>query len=323
MIAGPFVASPVSDWLGDVANDGARSLATGVVEAANWAMFTALEQMKSGLRVNLGADYVQSVYNMVRYLVFPVIAVLFVFQVVKAVVSGQPRSLAAAIGGAAVGVVGGAAGAALVAAVLAVVDEFTTFVLGDAQEKAEHAMTQVFSMNNLSGIGWLIVVIVGLLAVLAFLMIMGVMIVRKAMIIATVVFGPLAFAGATTERTQKWVWRWVEVVIGLALAKLVIAVILTLGFAALDSWQTNTTFDVIVGVFWVMLAAAAPLGVMKFVSFAGAEIANSRPSGLREAAGNIATPARHIGPKLAAAGAAGWTMASGKSGGGSASARSG
>ena len=178
-------------------------------------------------------------------------------------------------------------------------------------------MTQVFSMNNMSGIGWLIVVIVGLLAVLAFLMIMGVMIVRKAMIIATVVFGPLAFAGATTERTRTWVWRWVEVVVGLALAKLVIAIILTLGFAALDSWQTNTTADVIVGVFWVMLAAAAPLGVMKFVSFAGAEIANSRPSGLREAAGNIATPTRHMGAKLAAAGAAGWAMASGKSGGGS------
>src|SRR6478736_5921763 len=138
MTLGLSVASPVSDWLGDMANDGARSLATGVVEAANWAMFTALGQMQSGLRVNLGADYVQSVYNMVRYLVLPVIAVLFVFQVIKAIVSGQPRSLLAAIGGAAIGIVGGAAGAALVAGLLAVVDEFTKFVLGDAQKTAEH-----------------------------------------------------------------------------------------------------------------------------------------------------------------------------------------
>src|SRR6478735_69071 len=308
------MANPISDWISDTANDGVRALATGVVDAANWAMLTAMDLLRGGLRVNVAADYVQSTLGMVRYLVLPLIAVLFVVQVIRAIVAGQPKLLGAALVGALVGVLGGAAAAALVAGMLAVVDEFTNFVLGDAQEKAEHAMAQVFSMQGMSVLGWLVVVIVGGLAIIAFLMIMGVMIVRKAMIIATVVFGPLAFAGATTDRSRKWVWRWAELVIGLALAKLVIAVILTLGFAALDSWQTNSNSDVIVGVCWVLLAAGTPLAVMKFVSFAGGEIANAHTSGLRQAAANVATPTRTVGAKMAGAAGAGWAMATSGSG---------
>ncbi len=256
--------------------------------------------------MNLAADYITSMLDMMRYLVFPVVAVLFVFQVIRAMVAGQPKLLVDAVIGAAIGILGGAAGAALVAGLLAIVDEFTTFVLGDAQVTAEKAMAQVFSMQGMNTLGWLVVVIVGGLAIVAFLMIMGVMIVRKAMIIATVVFGPLAFAGASTDRTRKWVWRWVEVVIGLALTKLVIAVILTLGFSAIASWQTGTSSDVIVGTCWVLLAAATPLGVMKFVSFAGAEISHARVSGVREAAGNVATPTRRTATKVGAMAAGGF-----------------
>ena len=73
---------------------------------------------------------------------------LFVVQVIRAIVAGQPRLLGAALVGALVGVLGGAAAAALVAGMLAVVDEFTSFVLGDAQTDQRSVIRQRFSYRQ-------------------------------------------------------------------------------------------------------------------------------------------------------------------------------
>jgi hypothetical protein len=170
-------------------------------------------------------------------------------------------------------------------------------------------MTKVFAMDgDIDTIGWLVVIVVAGLAIIAFVAIMVVMVLRKAMIIATVVFGPLAFAGASTDRTKVWVWRWVELLIGLALTKFVIAVIITLGFSALSEWRTGTSSDVIVGVCWVSLAAFAPIGVMRFVSFAGHEIADAHAMthgpGLGQAGHVVSSRARSAGRSMSRSGGA-------------------
>jgi hypothetical protein len=111
------------------------------------------------------------------------------------------------------------------------------------------------------------------------------------MVVATVVFAPFAFAGAATDRTKTWVVKWLEILIALALAKFAIAVILTLGFLSLADSVTApggaSTTQVMTGALWLFVAAFSPLGTMKFVTFAGGELAAPHPGSGSEAVGNV------------------------------------
>ena len=84
----------------------------------------------------------------------------------------------------------------------------------------------------IDGSGWLIVTLIAALGIVAWGVVIGVLFLRKAMIIGTVVFGPFAMAGLASGKTKSWAVKWVEVVVALALSKFVICVILTLAYSA-------------------------------------------------------------------------------------------
>ena len=103
-------------------------------------------------------------------------------------------------------------------------------------------------------------------------MIIGVLFLRKAIIIGTVVFGPFAMAGLASGKTKSWAVKWVEVVVALALSKFVICVILTLAYSAVGASVTGDITDALLGSIWVLLAAFSPLAVLRFAHFAGDQI---------------------------------------------------
>ncbi len=282
----------IADILGDEIGSLLRRIAQGFVDAAGFLLQVTIDDLNGGLRVDLSAGWIQTVLGQMQTLVISLVALLFVLQVITAMLRKDHRGLWRAIGGSALALLGGAAAAAIAAAILLVVDQFTAFVLGPAQKAAEDTMAAVFEMDGvIDTAGWLVVIIIAGLACLAFLFIHLVLIGRNAMVIATVVFAPFAFAGATTDRTKTWLVKWLEILIALALAKFAIAVILTLGFLSLaDSVGTPdgaSTTQVMTGALWLFVAAFSPLATMKFVTFAGGELAAPHPGSGSEAVGNV------------------------------------
>lgn len=292
----------ISDWLTDQSNDILRRIAAGFVNAMNWMMLKALDFVNGGSKINLGAQWLQEMLTMMRYLMLPVVGVLFVLQVATAILSKSPSDLWRAVWGSVLGILVGAAGAFLVASVLFVVDEFSDYVLGDAQVQAQLAMQRAFAMDgSIDAAGWLIVIVIAGLALVAFVMVIVVLFLRKAIVIGTVAFGPFAAAGLAYGHTKSWVVRWAEVVFALAISKFVISVILTLGFSAISSSITGDTSDALVGAVWIFLAAFSPLSVMKFVSFAGDRMSQAHQVGN----GSLQNASSAGGAALGAAGAMG------------------
>jgi hypothetical protein len=282
----------IADILGDQVGSLLRRIAQGFVDAAGFLLQVTIDDLNGGLRVDLSAGWIQTVLGQMRYLAFFLIALMFTLQVITAMLRKDHRGLWRAVGGSALALLGGAAATAIAAAVLLVVDQFTAFILAPAQKTAEDTMVKIFAMDGTIDVaGWLVVIIIAGLACLAFLFIHLVLIGRNAMVIATVVFAPFAFAGATTDRTKTWIVKWLEILIALALAKFAIAVILTLGFLSLaDSVAAPggpSTTQVMTGALWLFVAAFSPLATMKFVTFAGGELAASHPGAGGEAVGNV------------------------------------
>ena len=108
----------ISDWLSDQSDDILRRIAAGTVNAMNWMMLKALDFVNGGSKINLGTQWLQDMLTMMRYLMIPVVGVLFVLQVATAILSKSPSDLWRAVWGSVLGILVGAAGAFLVASVL-------------------------------------------------------------------------------------------------------------------------------------------------------------------------------------------------------------
>ena len=277
----------ISDWLSDTSNDILKRIAAGAAAANQWIMLKAIDLINSGLRINLGASWFQEVLAMMRYLVLPLVALLFLLQVITATIARSPSALWRAVWGSALGLILGSACAVLTAGLLLIVDQFSAYLLGSAQTTAQDGIKKAFEMNGaIEGNGWLIVTVIALLSTVAWGAIIVVLFLRKAIVLGTVVFGPFAMAGLTSGKTKSWAVRWAEVVVALALSKFVICAILTLGFHAVEGSLAGDITDALLGSVWIFLAAFSPLALLRFVTFAGDQIAAANVSGIAGAASN-------------------------------------
>ena len=280
-------ADGVQDWLSDTSDDVLKRIAAGAVGASQWMMLKAIDQINSGLRINLGADWLQDLLGMMRYLVLPVVGLLFVFQVVTAMLARSPSGMWRAVWGSAFGLFLGSACAVLTAGLLLIVDQFSNYLLGGAQQAAQDGIKRAFAMHGaIEGSGWLVVTLLAAFGILAWATIIIILFLRKAMIIATVVFAPFAMAGLAYGKTKSWAVKWCELVFALALAKFVICAILTLAYSAVASSVTGDISDALLGSVWVLLAAFSPLAVLQFVHFASDQITAANTTGTAAALRN-------------------------------------
>lgn len=280
-------ADGIGSWLSDTSDDVLKRIAAGAVEANQWMMLKAIDQINSGLRVNLGATWLQDILTMMRYLVLPVVGLLFVFQIVTAMLARSPSQMWRAVWGSALGLLLGSGCAVLTAGLLLIVDQFSNYLLGGAQAVAQDGIKKAFAMQGaIEGSGWLVVVVIAAVGIVAWATIIIVLFLRKAMIIGTLVFAPFAMAGLTSGKTKVWAVKWFEVIVALAIAKFVICAILTLAYSAVASSITGDISDALLGSVWVVLAALSPLAVMRFVQFASDQIASANTTGAAAALGN-------------------------------------
>lgn len=307
-------ADGIGDWLSDTSDDVLKRIAAGAVEANQWMMLKAIDQINSGLRINLAATWLQDVLVMMRYLVLPVVGLLFVLQIVTAMLARSPSQMWRAVCGSALGLILGSACAVLTAGLLLIVDQFSNYLLGGAQAAAQDGIKKAFAMQGaIEGSGWLVVTVIAALGILAWGTIIIVLFLRKAMIIGALVFAPFAMAGLTSGKTKVWAIKWFELVFALAIAKFVICAILTLAYSAVASSITGDISDALLGSVWVILAALSPLAVLRFVQFASDQITAANTTGAAAALNNAGRGLTmgHKGAALAggAAGAAGGWLA--------------
>jgi hypothetical protein len=215
------------------------------------------------------------------------VGILFLLQIITGLLARSPSALWRALWGTALGLILGSGCAVLTAGFLLIVDQFSAYLLGTGLTKAQGGIKKAFEMHDaIEGSGWLVVTVVAALGILAWVMIIVVLFLRKAMVIATVVFGPFAMAGLASGKTKTWAIKWVEVVFALALSKFVICAILTLAYSAVAGSITGDITDAMLASVWISLAALSPLAVMKFAGFASDQITSANVSGTAGAVGN-------------------------------------
>ncbi len=114
--------------------------------------------------------------------------------------------------------------------------------------------------------GGFLAALIGGLVLLGALAIWLEMVMRSSAIIVTVFFLPLILAGMVWPATVHMVRRAIEVLVALILSKFVVAAVLCLGVAAMDPARgPNGQPDVLAGVAILLLAAFAPMAVLRLV----------------------------------------------------------
>jgi type IV secretion system protein TrbL len=161
------------------------------------------------------------------------------------------------------------------AAITQVCDGIVKTVTGKDLSGFGHTLAAAMSLSGLAGLGLpFALILVGFAIIVSAVIIWAAMMIRKMLVVVAAIFAPLAFSGATADMTKNWMRRWIEVTLALLFSKLILVIIMTVGFMMMDGYGqhggiTNTFTNVSIGVLLLALGGFAPLMALKMVHFAG------------------------------------------------------
>ncbi|HEY9425045.1 MAG TPA: type IV secretion system protein, partial [Microterricola sp.] len=131
------------------------------------------------------------------------------------------------------------------------------------------------------GVGAIVTIFLSALAISAAAIVWFSLLIRKALLLVAIVFGPIALAGATWDATKGWFTKWVTFVIALILSKLVLVVIFLVAGAQVSApidADLASISDPIAGIVLMFIAAFAPYITYKFLSFIGFDMYHAMSS---------------------------------------------
>lgn len=300
----------VADPVGTIASKGTdevgKWLVGGVTHAGTSLISSVDKILDATTTPNLAASWFVQNYNVVFGIAFVVVAITFMIQIISSLIRREPGMLGRAVSGSAIGVIGGFAILAVCQIALVATDQLSAGMLtasGGTSVGDSLSKTFASSMGGMTGVNWLLGVLLGLLFVIGVIMLWITMFLREIAIYVLAVFAPIAFAGYGWDRTRTWLRRWGEIVAALIFSKLVIYIIFILGLSMLGGAGTGGTggvSDLLGGACLLIMSAFAPWATHRFISFAG------------DAAQDVhahTSPGGHVAGPAIAAGAA--TMAVG------------
>ncbi|CAL8978623.1 hypothetical protein CELL_02914 [Cellulomonas sp. T2.31MG-18] len=244
----------------------------------------ALTALDATTAIDLGATWFRANVAVIASIALPAVVGLFVIQVLTSVLRREPRGLARAVVGVGKAVLGAALALALTQVALTLVDALCGYIAGSAGYTVGSAAARFFRFSFLTGLSPALQLLLGLLLMVGFVLLWGVLLFRKAALILVAVFAPLAFAGSAWDQTRVWTRRWLEVVAALVFCKVVIVVTFVVGASAFsgtgptaDSATASTDSpglsDLLVGVLLLAIAIWAPWLTWRFVHWSGLEAA--------------------------------------------------
>lgn len=269
LIAAPF------DWL-----------ASSMAGAAAWLMETMWTVFDTTTLVDLNQDGFVSVYNIVFGIALFIIAIFFFLQLITGMIQRDPGALSRAALGAGKSILGSFVVITLTTVLLEIVDQLCIGLIQAAGETTESMGNQLLllagALSGLNiaapGVGAIVSIFLAGLMIAAIGIVWFSLLIRKALILVTVVLAPLALSGASWDVTKGWIGKWVTFLIALIVSKLVLVVVFLVAITQvatpIDAGLTAVT-EPIAGIVLMGIAAFAPYMVYRLLSFVGFDLYNT------------------------------------------------
>lgn len=275
--AATLVAAPF-DWLGQAMAGAAAWLFEAV-----WSVFdtTTLVDITS-------TEYV-GVYNILFGVAVFIMLIFFCLQLITGLIHRDPTALSRAALGLSKSVLGSFLVITLTGLLLEVTDQLATGIVQATGNTMDTMGTQIallaagLATINITapGVGAIITIFLAGLAISAAAIVWFSLLIRKALLLVAIVFGPVALAGATWDATKGWFPKWASFVIALIFSKLVLVVIFLVAIGQVSApieADLASISDPIAGVVLMFIAAFAPYITYKFISFVGFDMYHAMSS---------------------------------------------
>lgn len=272
LIAAPF------DWL-----------AQAMAGAAAWLFEAVWWVFDTTTLVDVTSPEYVGVYNVLFGVAVFIMLVFFCLQLVTGLVHRDPTALSRAALGLAKSVLGSFLVITLTALLLEVTDQLAVGIVQATGNTMEGMGSQIgllaagLATINIAapGVGAILTIFLAGLAISAAAIVWFSLLIRKALLLVAIVFGPIALAGATWDATKGWFAKWAAFVIALIFSKLVLVVIFLVAIGQVSApieADLASISDPIAGVVLMFIAAFAPYITYKFLSFVGFDMYHAMSS---------------------------------------------
>ncbi|GAA3871384.1 hypothetical protein GCM10022381_13100 [Leifsonia kafniensis] len=275
--AASLVAAPF-DWLAQAMGQTAAWLFKAV-----WAVFdtTTLVDVT-------GAEYV-GVYNILFGVAVFVMLIFFCLQLITGLIHRDPTALSRAGIGLAKSVLGSFIAITLTGTLLEVTDQLAIGIVQASGNTMEGMGDRIallagglLTINIAApGVGSIVTIFLGGLAISAAAVVWFTLLIRKALLLVAIVFAPIALAGYSWDATKGWFGKWAAFVIALILSKLVLVVTFLVAIAQVSApieVDLASVSDPVAGIALMFVAAFAPYLTYKFISFVGFDMYHAMSS---------------------------------------------
>ncbi|OJU41514.1 MAG: conjugal transfer protein TrbL [Microbacterium sp. 69-10] len=288
---------PVISNVCDAVGDGVATLisapfdwlAQAMGAAAGWLFESVWTVMDTTTLVDLtGGEYV-GVYNVLFGAAIFLFLIFFCLQLITGLIHRDPTALSRAGLGLAKSVLGSFVILTVTGLLLEITDQLSVGIVqatGNTMETMGDRIALLaagFAGINIAapGVGAILTIFLAGLAISAAAIVWFSLLIRKALLLVAVVFGPVALAGANWDATKGWFGKWASFVIALIVSKLVLVVIFLVAVAQMSApieFDLASISDPIAGVVLMGVAAFAPYITYKFVSFVGFDMYHAMSS---------------------------------------------
>jgi len=279
---------PVISTVCNVVGDAAASLVTAPFDwlaqamggAASWLFQEVWTVFDSTTAVDVTSAGYVGVYNILFGIAVFVMLLFFCLQLITGLIHRDPTALSRAALGLAKSVLGSFVLLTLTGLLLEITDELCVGIvqatgntmsgMGDRIALLAGGLAAI----NLTapGAGAILTIFLAGLAIAAACIVWFSLLIRKALLLVAIVFGPVALAGSSWDATRGWLSKWASFVIALIVSKLVLVVIFLVAITQVSApinADLTSISQPIAGVALMFIAAFAPYISYKFLHFAG------------------------------------------------------
>ncbi|GAA1996477.1 conjugal transfer protein TrbL [Microbacterium pumilum] len=272
LIAAPF------DWL-----------AYAMGSAATWLFEAVWTAFDSTTLVDVKAPGYIDVFNVLFGVAVFVTLVFFCFQLITGLIRRDPGALSRAGLGLGKSILGSFVVISLTAILLELTDQLaigivhaTGNTMAGIGDRITLLMVGLNAINiTTPGVGAIVTIFLAGLAISAAAIVWFSLLIRKALLLVAIVFGPIALAGSTWDATKGWFGKWAAFVLALILSKLVLVVIFLVAVAQVAApidADLASISDPLAGIVLMFIAAFAPYITYKFLSFVGFDMYHAMSS---------------------------------------------
>ena len=258
-------------------------LASAMGKAAGWVFEHVWTLFDTTTLVDVTNPQYTKVYALMFGVAVMVMLVFFCFQLITGLIRHEPGALGRAVTGLAKAVLGSFLILTITGLLLEATDQISIGIVqatGNTMESMGGRIAVLAAgLGALDiaapGVGAILTIFLAGLAITSALVVWFSLLIRKALILVALVFGPFAMTGRTWDATRGWFGKWASFIIAMILSKLVLVVTLLVGVSMAGSPlepDLQSVGDAVTGVVVMLIATFAPYMAYKFISFMGADM---------------------------------------------------